>query len=81
MKDGSIIALARRYDALMWKQRKLINQIRESEHPNAEALASALEGECEIMAWPTHVIHLHLEHPDRYECTDRGIGRKDSKKL
>ena len=74
--DSDIVRLARRYDALMWKQRELLTQIRESDHPKADELADALEEQCEILAWPTHVIHDRLEHPERFECGDFGIRRK-----
>lgn len=74
--DGDIIKLARRFDALTFKQREILDRIRESDHPNADALADALESECETLAWATHVIHDHLEHPDRYEINENGIGRK-----
>ena len=42
----------------------------------ADELADALEEQCEILAWPTHVIHDCLEHPERFECGDFGIRRK-----
>ena len=72
--DGDIIKLARRFDALTFKQREILTRIRG--HPNADALADALESECETLAWATHVIHPHLEHPDRFETNAEGIGRK-----
>ena len=76
MTDGDVIKLARRLDALMWKARKILDVIRECAHPNADALTDALEAECEVLAWPTHVISSHLEHPDRFELGDFGIRRK-----
>jgi hypothetical protein len=79
MTDNDVIRLARRYDALMWKQRELISTIRESAHPNADAIADALEEQCEVLAWPTHVISDHLEHPEHFECGDFGIRRKSHK--
>jgi hypothetical protein len=60
----------------MQKQRELITEIRESDHPMADELAAALEEQCEILARPTHVIHDHLEHPERYKCGDFGLRRK-----
>jgi len=74
--DGAIIRLARQLDALMWKQRELIERIRESGHPKAEELAEDLDQQCATLAWPTHVTHHHLEHPERFECGDFKIRRK-----
>ena len=74
--DGAIIRLARQLDALMWKQRELLERIRESGHPNAEELAEDLDQQCATLAWPTHVTHHHLEHPERFECGDFGIRRQ-----
>jgi hypothetical protein len=76
MTDGDAIKLARRFDALMWKARKIIEAIADSDHPNAEAMSEDLDSQCAIYAWPTHVISHHLEHPDRFECGDFGIRRK-----
>jgi hypothetical protein len=75
--DGDVIKLARRLDALMWKARKILDTLRECDHPNADEITDALEAECEVLARPTHVISSHLEHPNRYECSDFGIQRKD----
>jgi len=74
--DGDMIKLARQLDNLMWKQRELVERIRESGHPNAEEMAEDLDQQCLQLAWPTHVIHDHLEHPDRYVTGDHGIRRK-----
>jgi hypothetical protein len=74
--DGDMIKLARRLDELMWKQRALVEQMRESGHPNAEELAEDIDQQCLQLAWPTHVVHSYLEHPTRYETGDFGIRRK-----
>lgn len=50
--DSDIIKLARRFDALTFKQREILDRIRESGHPNADALADALEAECETRRGP-----------------------------
>lgn len=76
MKDGDVIKLARRLDALLEKAREINETIRDSDHPNAEAIAEALDEQCVPLAWPTHVISVHLEHPDRYELGPFGIRRK-----
>ncbi len=76
MKDGDIIKVLRQLDALMWKQRKLLDLIERSGHPNAEALYEDLDQQCAQYAWPTHVGAEHLEHPDRYETGDFGVRRK-----
>lgn len=55
-----------------------VKQRRESAsgHPKAEELAEDLDQQCATLAWPTHVTHHHLEHPERFECGDFGIRRK-----
>ena len=76
MTDSDVIRLARRFDALMFKMREIIEALRDGDHPNAAAIADDLDAQCAIYAWPTHVISDHLEHHDRYECGDFGIRRK-----
>ena len=76
MKDGEIVKILRRLDALMWKQRQLLDLIETGGHPHAEAMYEDLDRQCAQYAWATHVGSHHLEHPDRYETGDFGIRRK-----
>ena len=80
MKDGDVVKILRQLDALMWRQRELLERIRDGGHPNAEAMAEDLDAQCAQYAWATHVGSHHLEHPDRYECGDFGIRRKGKDK-
>lgn len=76
MKDGDAIKLARQLDLLMEKQRAILVRLQEGGHPNAERMARDLDLQCMTLAWPTHVIHHHLEHPERFETGSFGIRRK-----
>ena len=79
MKDGDVVKIARRIDELKWKIDDLINQITDSDHPNAQQLSEHLLEECWFAAWATHVIHDYLEHPDRWEAGNYGIRRQMSR--
>lgn len=77
--DGDIVKLARRLDTIMFKQWDVLNVLRESDHPKAAEIVRALEEQCETLAWPTHVVHDHLEHPNLYETGEFGLRRKGRK--
>ena len=74
--DGDVIKLARQLDVIMHKQHDVLNKLRESNHPKIDEIVGALEEQCETLAWPTHVVQDHLEHPERYETGWFGIRRK-----
>lgn len=77
--DGDMIKLARQLEVLMHKQHKVMEKLRESDHPKVEQIVAALDEQCVMLAWPTHVVQDHLEHPERYETGWFGIRRKGSK--
>lgn len=80
MKDADVVRKARRMRKLLKEVENLCEDIRESDHPNAQALYNELEAnEIIVMAWPEHVIKWHLENPDDYETGDFGIRRKTKK--
>lgn len=79
MKDGDVVKIARRIDELRQKVDDLINQIIDSDHPNAEQISESLLEQCSSAAWATHVIYDYLEHPDRWEAGDYGIRRRKNR--
>lgn len=74
--DGDIVRLARQHQRLMWQISSIINEIEESEHPNGVQIANDLKDQCEFLAWPEHVVHSALEHPEQWETGDFGIRHK-----
>lgn len=79
MKDGDVVRAARRIGALLRRVEDLCDEIRASDHPNAEAIYGELEAnEVMVMAWPEHVVSHHLSHPERWEIGDFGIRFKSS---
>lgn len=68
MNDASIIKIARCIDRLNYQISKLVTEIQESGHPNADALVKALQDNSfDNPAWATHVIAHDLEHPEMWE--------------
>lgn len=78
--DGHIVRLARRLERHRQAIDDVIAEIRSSGHPNAEAIAEALEEQCWFPAWPEHVVRHHLREPERWEADDAGIRRKRRKR-
>jgi myosin-crossreactive antigen len=78
--DGYIVRLARRLERHRQAIDDVIAKIRSSDHPNAAALAEALEEQCWFPAWPEHVVRHHLCEPERWEADDAGIRRKRQKR-
>lgn len=76
MKDGDIVRIARKIDALKFKIDDLLEEIANSDHPYADRMMEELYQKCWFGAWATHVIHSYLEAPDRWETGDYGIRRK-----
>lgn len=76
MSDGEMIAICRRIDKHNQAIIKLIDQIAESEHPNAYECSEDLFAQCAQYAWARHVVEQYLEHPERWETGDYGIRRK-----
>jgi hypothetical protein len=74
--DGDIVRKLRQLDNLLDKVRKIAQEIEDCAHPNAAAIFAALDAECVPLAWPSHVAHDCLEHPDRWETGAHDIRRK-----
>lgn len=72
MTDGNIVKIARKMAKLQDQLFALLDEVEYSGHPNAKQLAEALREECIFLAWPTHVIHTHLEKPDAWETETSG---------
>ena len=73
--DSDIVRKLRTLDALLEKVRAIVDEIADSEHPKAAEIASALNEQCAPLAWPSHVAHHHLEHPERWETGAHDIRR------
>jgi formylmethanofuran dehydrogenase subunit A len=74
MNDADVVRRARRMGKLLREVENLCEEIRDFDHPNAEALYGELEAnEVMVMAWPEHAVAWHLAHPERWETGDFGI--------
>lgn len=72
--DGDIVRIARQMQQLLFKVQDLANDIEESDHPNkAQIIWNLHNNDIPTMAWPVHVIHDVLEHPELWETGDFGI--------
>lgn len=68
MNDADVVRIARRIDVLNFKIHLLVQQIEESDHPNAAELVRDLQSDSfDNPAWATHVIAHQLETPDKWE--------------
>lgn len=75
--DGDIVRIARQMQSLLDKVRFLIEEIEMSEHPNKDLIIQYLnDNQIPIAAWPMHVVHHALQHPDQWETGDFGIRHK-----
>lgn len=76
--DADVIVVAREIRKLQKKIDRLLGDILDSKHPNADHLYEDLLDQCSFGAWPTHVVHKHLEHPERWETdySDAGLTYK-----
>lgn len=64
--DDDVVRVLRQLDDLLDRVRGLKGEIEYSDHPKAAQIAAALDDECVPLAWPSHVAHPHLEHPDHW---------------
>lgn len=76
--DGDVVRKLRTLDALLERVRNICNEIAESEHPNAAKIAAVIDEQCVSLAWPSHIAHRHLEHPERWESGAHDIRRRRS---
>ena len=74
MADGKLVQLARRLQRLHEKAQLVLEQIENTDHPNAEAAADDLRDQCFGLAWPEHVIKHYIDS-DKWEVTATGIHR------
>ena len=76
MTDAQLVAKCRQIARHNSNVYDLIREIEESDHPNAQACADDLWGQCWAAAWADHVVVQYLVKPERYETGDYGIQRK-----
>lgn len=76
LTDGEIIALARRINTHLRIAMELIDEIEESGHPGAAAMARCLEDNLFLQASAVHCISHYLSHPERYVQDGFDIKRK-----
>lgn len=81
--DGDIVKIAQQMQLHLDKVTDLYLAIERSEHPNKEQILWDLrDNTIPVRAWPTHIIHESLQHPEQWETGDFGIRfkGKESKK-
>ena len=76
MTDGELVRLCRQIQRHNLAIFDLIQQVEESDHPNAAALAEDLWAQCWAPAWADHVVGHYLLKPERWELGDYGIRSK-----
>jgi hypothetical protein len=67
--DGDIVRIARQLQRLHEQAHTLLARIEESDWQTPEIraqLVADLDHQCFGSAWPTHVFHAYLEHPERW---------------
>lgn len=64
--DKDVVDILRRMMSLMDELHECIDSIEASPHQNGKEIAEALKEQCIFYAWPTHVAHSYLEHPENW---------------
>ncbi len=77
--DYQVVKIARRIDRHRETILKLIEEIGDSEHPNAQRIREALHEQIAAYAWATHIIGKNLVYQAHWETGDWGIRRKSFK--
>lgn len=80
MKDADVVKLARRIDNLNDSIIALIQQIGDSEHPNAQLIFEALQDQIAMPASAVAVVHSRLAEPERWQMVDGDLkGKRGSR--
>lgn len=64
--DALMVRKVRQMQALLERVREIYYEIEASDHPNAAAIACALDAECVPLAFATHVAHDYLVTPSQW---------------
>lgn len=72
--DSDLVRIARQMEAHFMAIRNIIYDIEDAEHPGKTQFIEGLNNNgLTAFAWPEHIVHHALIHPERWETDNRGI--------